>query len=448
MGATITILALAFEPFFQQIVSFPARDINVDVSTVAVSRTYRPDDDVGVRFRITLDSDIRGPKSMMLAVEESTLRNATTRPAPSVCPTGRCNWTSYDSLGVCHRCVDLSNLPRYICENGSSLPGRRWENICGYRLNNTFITGKYGYKFKYSLGTSAFLVGEQDASDARIPDQFWNSTVFMNVPSPILDFYIAYTPGGLDAVRQNVTPILQECLFHWCIKTYEASYGEGRLYEKLVSTYAGLPNVKEPEVPEALRRFLFADGRMQSPAFNMTSKDIVYNIPENVTKQLGYAVFSTLPSRITYGEADNDGQFPGKWNFPQVAPYKTDSILGDIAEAMTNNMRASKTGTEQISGNAWTTENFVEIRWVWISLPGVVLLSTLAFVGITAFRSHKNQFPVWKSSALVTLLHGLTEEARERFDPKASPSEVEAISQKMRVRLSTHQDGNIRLGVA
>jgi hypothetical protein len=431
------ILALAFEPFFQQIVSFPARDIETGFGTVTVARTYQPGNDFTYQF----NPDSNGaPKSMTLAIEDATFsRENSTRSAPSLCPTGRCDWTDYNSLGVCHRCEDVSYLLQYICEENSELPGRRRSNICGYRLNDTFVTGSYGYKLKDNLQLSVVGVNQRDKSLAvELP--LWNSTLYNSVPERIHDFYIAYTPGGEEAIRRNDTPVLQECLFHWCIRSYQASHSDGFLHEKLVSTYAELPSIPgyQREMPDLARISL-----QSSPAFNMSFGGENFTIPENMTLKVGLAINSILPS--LQPAMDAVGQFPGKWNFVQVAPYDSNYLFGSIAEAIATNMRARPNGTERINGTAWSKENFVEIRWAWISLPALLLLSTLVFVGATATKSHRHQFHAWKSSALSTLLHGLTEDARDRFDPKASPSEIEAISQKMRVRLSTVQDGSTRL---
>jgi hypothetical protein len=47
------------------------------------------------------------------------------------------------------------------------------------------------------------------------------------------------------------------------------------------------------------------------------------------------------------------------------------------------------------------------------------------------------QRPKRQSSSLATLLHGLNEEACQVFDTYASQSEVDAMSQKMLIRLSS-----------
>jgi hypothetical protein len=146
-----------------------------------------------------------------------------------------------------------------------------------------------------------------------------------------------------------------------------------------------------------------------------------------------------LPRWLDNTTLDDSGQYPGRWNFVQTAPYDIDKVVGTIAEVASNDMRVPKNNTtEKVRGDAWGPEPFVKVQWLWIMLPGFLLLSTLALICATIFESRKEKVPAWKSSALAALLHGLSEESRGQFAHNASQSEVEKMAQSMRAKMLLH----------
>jgi hypothetical protein len=66
---------------------------------------------------------------------------------------------------------------------------------------------------------------------------YWSSTVFQKDPHTLLDFYIGFAPSGNHGSLLNTTPVLSECLFQWCVKTFEASHQDGRFVKRVLSTY-------------------------------------------------------------------------------------------------------------------------------------------------------------------------------------------------------------------
>ena len=108
-----------------------------------------------------------------------------------------------------------------------------------------------------------------------------------------------------------------------------------------------------------------------------------------------------------------------------------------MADAMTNNIRSSAgNDTRSIRGEAWSTEVFVQTQWLWLILPASLLVGTLVLICMTSINSRQHNVAPWKSSILVTLLHGLSEEVGGHFSPDASPSELEAVAQKLSVKLA------------
>ncbi|KAH7409986.1 hypothetical protein DE146DRAFT_332961 [Phaeosphaeria sp. MPI-PUGE-AT-0046c] len=443
VAAAITICALAFEPFFQQSVSYPSRDVISGNSTVSIANSYGPNINdmsypVATDFRwMNVGGDSGAIRSAALEVANALAeRDKPVRSAPARCTTGRCTWAPYSSLAVCHTCQNMSHLLVPHCQRAElnrpdGTSGAT--NPCGHRLNTTLMTGIWGNAREAYMGLSTVVVGDFVPSSSGYFK--WNSTAFRNASHPLLDFYIGFVPGGYPGILRNETPVLLECLFQWCVKTFESSYQEGRLHERTLATY--LPPDKS-EVSDTPEGTLLRSA--PNEAFVMLAGSKAFRVGANLTRRIRNSLNANMPVYLTNSSLDTTGQYPGRWNFVQNSPYDVGSTLGSMAEAVTNYMRTSTNeGTEQHEGQAWTAQPFVEVQWLWLILPGVLLFGTLALIGATIFRSKQHKVPAWKSSALATLLHGLTEESREKIHVDASQSEVEALSSKVHVVMSSNR---------
>lgn len=261
---------------------------------------------------------------------------------------------------------------------------------------------------------------------------YYNSTVFQSTSNALLNFYVPYTPDGDSGIFRNATPVMSECIFHWCVKTFQGVWREGRLEEDVFSTYS------PPDLATALTESRTAIlGTEPNDAFVMLANGETFSIAANTTRSLSNSLRANLPTYLSNDTLDTGGQYPGRCNFVQNALYDVSAALGSMAEALTNNLRTSATdnGTERTFGEAWGAENFVETQWPRLLLPGALLFSLLVLITSTIIKSRQEAVPTWKSSALATLLHGLIEESRACIAAGALQSEVEAVSQNLKVKL-------------
>lgn len=212
LGALITVLALAYEPFFQQILTYPERMIPVGQSVTWAATTF--EQDPFIKVRKTADEVYKDP-SMTLAIDAVfNTPSVEIRPSKVRCPTGTCTWPSYSTLGVCHQCQDMSQALQYICRNhtklDSPMTGAPAVDPCGFRLNNTFIVGTSGNPgFRKVTSLSTAIVNTLSAPNFG---SALTSTHFASASLPIADFYIGYTPGGPAAALRDEKPVLAECL--------------------------------------------------------------------------------------------------------------------------------------------------------------------------------------------------------------------------------------------
>ncbi|KAH7349095.1 hypothetical protein BKA66DRAFT_293491, partial [Pyrenochaeta sp. MPI-SDFR-AT-0127] len=422
LGALITVLALAFEPFFQQIVAYPERITAVGQGLTWSAMTFVPERPPSRRQS--------GPKrdpSMSLAIDGAfDSPEVAISPSTSTCSTGNCTWPTYSTLGVCHECQDVSFRLRYLCKNNTIVrrpqSGVGAAEPCGFVLDDILMTGLSGFAGSREV-TSLSTVNVETFDDMGNFGPFLNTTVYHNATLPIVDFYIGYTPGGPSAALRNDTPVLLECLLTWCAKTLKSQFNGGILQESVIETITIQPEKR--------------DTNGDLPVVATLGQNDTFSIVNGVTRLLSISILTDLPLYLPQDLEFDFVPTQGIWKFHETPPFDFETHLSNVTKAMTNNMKSRSSGVRRVEGTAWNLERFVEIRWAWIALPAASLLGSVTLICATIWKGRKHKASVWKSSALATLLHGLSEETRDRIDSNLSSSQIEAISTKVRVKLSS-----------
>jgi hypothetical protein len=118
---------LAIDTFFQQVTDLQERWILQGNSSIPRSIRYTPSD--VLTYDSTYDDTPTSTMNQDLkrALDSFMYDRNGTRPLlteggpqaeiPLVCPTSRCEWPAYQSLGVCSACEDVSHLLEYHCLN-------------------------------------------------------------------------------------------------------------------------------------------------------------------------------------------------------------------------------------------------------------------------------------------------------------------------------------------
>lgn len=104
-------------------------------------------------------------------------------------------------------------------------------------------------------------------------------------------------------------------------------------------------------------------------------------------------------------------------------------------------------GLGSAKGVVVKTETCIEVRWGWIAFPVGLVLSTLAFLAMTAWttretnKQHARSIGIWKSSTLAVLFGGLKEDVRRMCGPLERKSQMEACAEEFKVSLISAEDG-------
>lgn len=237
LGAAITLFALAMDPFFQQVVGFPEQWrtqptdglISRAVSyTTYTGGTYLQQGEAGLELDQTLSGAAytyfydNGTKPV-LSSDGSGLEPA----IPLTCPGKKCSWASYETLGVCNRCLDIRDRLKFGCrkseidwiQSPDPLPDfSNWNypngTTCGWYLDADDPILMAGYTTdRASNHTGEVLISRSQPLYnifTRAPISGYKAK--LNDTRNPLAHFVVVSGESVTQVRQNATPIAHECI--------------------------------------------------------------------------------------------------------------------------------------------------------------------------------------------------------------------------------------------
>lgn len=474
-GALITLFALALDPFFQQVVDFPERWALNGTSQIPRVIQYKP----------TIGVQIKGGQQVALqdqslqAVADAFFYDNGTQPVafgtgiradiPLSCPSSNCTWPSYETLGVCSQCVEVPQLLTWGCFNTTldwvgNLTGFNTNatsgRMCGFFLNATSGAPVMMSGYKEELGgvKGEVLITRilPLVTNPKRTSLYDGSIHFKHIRNPIVDALIVGALNGADSVYHNQTPTAHECVVSWCVKTIKSSYYLATYQEEVTQTFF---NTTDGPYPWEEVSFRQTAGLNSTDQFYLPNGNISIQAPRDGRNISWYGVsndtaFATIfsfddifPSFITaanatmqpflrYKVAQKGPLLRNVDLNPWVLPNNVTHHMERFATALTNAIRSSNSH-EMFMGLAYDRENFVSVRWEWLTLPLGLLILSLIFLVATIVKTSKerDQVGVWKTSALATLLYGLPDHYQERITNRASLGTPRAKAKKLKVKL-------------
>ncbi|KAL1594585.1 hypothetical protein SLS60_010346 [Paraconiothyrium brasiliense] len=476
LGAILTLLMLAIDTFFQQVIELP--EIWILQGKGYVPMVIQLKQQAPLSYSNGIEN-IETNKELTALINNFFVDNGTSpMPAgdgfqaeiPVTCSTGNCAWPVYRTLGVCSACQDVSSLLSYACVSSkmewvhnisrdfteSSYPRG---NMCGYFINATgaspvMMTG-------YATGLNNTYTGQ--ALVARgIPlidsinktTLFGGSVHFGHIRNPIEDFIVA----GLQdtkAVYANQTPFAQECVLYWCVKAINSTYFLGAYKEEVVETF-----INSTAGPQPWKTALVGD-LDEDPVYDyIYAENVSIRVPTD-PEQINYGMtnetmlltasafddvlpfFSTMvnssntPSiRLRYYKSGNIEMVP-EIN-PWVPTSNITRHVEQLANAVTNLIRSSSR-TESVSGDAFAKEVHVNVQWAWLTFPLLLLVVSLLFLVSTIVRVCRadGDADIWKNSAMPILVYSLPKDAQQALvSSGALDSGSKSKAKNTRIRLA------------
>ncbi|PVI00303.1 hypothetical protein DM02DRAFT_396065 [Periconia macrospinosa] len=484
LGALLTLLLIANDTFFQQVIEYPQRWSLERNSTISRIVQYNPEN--SVEYGSLQEVEIRkADESLRSTMESFFYKNGTqpisagnsTRPdIPLSCPTSNCTFPEYKSLGVCSKCADITETLEFRCMNATadwiprvpfSMNANKYiypnTNMCGFYINATsdspilmsgYTTAAINTSTIQAPSGQALMLRMIPLEDPIITYQsYWGGSIkFQDVGNKLISTIVVAARDGIESVYQNKTPIAHECILAWCVKTIKSSYQFATYQEEIVSSFMETGNLTSPWTSQDLRL----------PELNGT--DVIYNRnisikPPNDNDTYGmtnlthfnvFALFNdVIPSYLTMDNATAKTKY--RYRIfrvgplyrrtemkPWLPPNSVSHHFERIATALTNQIRSSE-AREMVLGSAYEIETFVLVRWEWLSFPFALLLLCIVFLVATMIKTSRGagkEGPgIWKTSAMPALIYSLPNDAQKQFTSPQSANKNSGDARKLRVKL-------------
>ena len=235
LGATITLFALAMDPFFQQVVDFPQewriQSLAAFIPRAMEYKTYA----AGLLLtsggsQLELDQTISSTAYLYFYDNGSTPigsgdGNGLAPAIPLACPSSKCEWTKYESLSVCNRCADITDRLEFRCQKSTldwiqeptalaDLSNWDYPNgtACGWFLIAKDPILMAGYTTdKFTNHTGELLVSRsQPLYDLFTRDPIPGYKAKLNDTRNPLSHFVVVSGQNAIQVQQNATPIAHE----------------------------------------------------------------------------------------------------------------------------------------------------------------------------------------------------------------------------------------------
>ncbi|KAI8935461.1 hypothetical protein NX059_008031 [Plenodomus lindquistii] len=481
LGALLILLLLAIDTFFQQVVELPDRWIlQKSRGQLPLMINYIPD-----ATMVFQDGGQNAGDDQDLAyvVDKFAFGNGTqtvpfgsgNRPdIPVSCPTSNCTWPVYETLAICSKCADISDLLDFACLNTrvdwtSDIMGgygreSTWPNatMCGYFVNasssNPVLMSGYIADANASTNRETLLsrVLPLVTIFERAPFYGNGSVHFKELRNTIIDALIVSAPNGSTAaVYRNETPIAHECVLTWCVKTLRSAYSWGEYDEESIDTFFNTTPGSWPwevfpfqtEFDNGTDQYYYDSIHLQPGQTSGNSNSSWYGTSNETIIPLLGSFSDGFPSYTTARNETDEPMLRDRTYYeiparrrrlhvnPWLDPNNFTHHMERMAAAMTNVIRSSENKI-MLEGDAWNRETYILIRWAWLIFPLVLLILSLAFLVSTIVKTSKNTgIAVWKTSAMPTLIYSLPREAQTRFESSSTWNSGEH-TKKVRIRLS------------
>lgn len=466
LGAVLTLLLLVTDTFFQQVIDLPERWVIQGYGEIP--RVVQYESEIGKLYidgvpASRLDVYLQQTTEMYFYYNGSSplaFGNGKRPEIPLSCPSSRCEWDTYDSLGFCSACADVSELLTYACletkldwistvkYNSSHYPTG---TSCGYWLNATSDAPMLMSGYRTDQVSNATSEGEalllrtlsltapfnSIFPFSSVP--FFNGSVkFQDIYSPVLDALIVSAPDGTaSSVYRSVRPVAQECIIAWCVKTFQSSYAEGKYEETVIGTFMNRTARDQPYPREAYLEvsedsvsvFTQFHGNItiRPPWMKAGSPDYGTS---NGTHSKAQALFDDMfPSTITVANSTAVSWWRiaiYAWDYNHLrlgagcswlAPNNITKYVERLATSMTNTIR-SHTSHDFVRGTAYTQTTFIAVHLEWLIFPLALLCFSLVFLIATMVKTSKatdEEMGMWKTSAMPALLYSLPKDTQRQF---------------------------------
>ena len=476
LGAIITILALAFDPFAQQVLLFPLKGMTVESPVSIMKQAFASP---------IFDWGLESAVSMLLGVN--------TQQTPA-CEAANCTWNSFSSVGWCSRCEPRPlAIPRSctaITDIDDFSPYVDSDSLGFQRSCDITIDGNH--TFALPLITFRRLPDCDDQETTLAGFAAWSLTqtastglgepvtiplTLLDVHDPILAMSFAHFELNQDG--QVTSNSSQVCILDLCLQDYAVSvesgeanvkqtaFSHGKKFTKIMADesdsqilydcWSGTDDISSLDLrPSDLgyndstghgwideEHFVFC----QDNLFAGSNMQLTRVLVGNQTTHWGPAYLQSydLCKRMSDDDRSysDDDQYSYIWESPpyseelnQIITLGPEVALQNLASALTK--AGLSNSVRNVSGKAIFMVAHVEVRWLWLILPASLNMAGVVLLVITIVFTKKSKAPLWKASATALLFHGLDFELGDT-GPSEKLRDMDREARSMRVQLVNSQ---------
>ena len=353
-------MSLLFDPFLQQVVFYPTRQVPAEVSsTIVRARTYQARSKSGPNLPAVVDLSMKS--AVYRGIFDADDPQAE---IPYTCTTGNCTWPSFASLAICNQCADLSAQVKRECS--------------GSKCYRTFLP---------SGPTLSDPSGQLNCSLTN------NSTALNDINASVVRF------SCLVSKQMNHSDLLSaaECSMWYCVQSYETSVIDGKPVHKVLSSW------RNDSAQLGLSSDLFF--RPPSSILNSAEDPSEFRVERFAAEAMNSFMTEKLKG---WGNITNTGSHFSSDIMQAI--YSTNNLtrmIERLAASMTNNIRKQNSSeSDPVRGTTWKDESYIQVRWRWFSFPITIVGLSLLFLVGAIFETSQRQVLVWKSNNLAILFHG------------------------------------------
>jgi hypothetical protein len=436
IGAFITIVALGIEPSAQQILAFPTRiePVNNLTATLGKADVYysRALKSTGVTNVVANSPDL-------LRFQTAIVNGIVDRVSvPDFdCPkeADSCQWTPFTTLGICGECETITKSVSYNCSSVDPASNTIW---CDYDVPGVLTvdvdrpgiqTVRMVYDPQLVEPFNSSMLFRSFSSDGS------RGIIAIKVPS---DAVIGVTKNA----TANAPPCeVEHCKIDWCARTFtNVTASPGRI-ERNDSTSEYLTGIEGPEDSQGTAIVeLIANSTGKTFNVTLQSQNLMWSfiteLFNNATliQQLDIKRIDTSGSSLDFGGYLYNGNLS--------------KIIDDIVVTVTSQIRSQSQdnlNATMMQGVVRVKETYVKVRWPWLILP--LLETVLATFLLVMSIIVSGKLPLWKSSAMASLVHGLDGWDNDELVVQGHESVggLNRMAKGMKVALAENDEGYLKL---
>lgn len=365
--------------------------------------------------------------------------------ATAHCSTGNCTWSSYQTLGFCNTCKNLTSQLK-----------RKKLHITPHNLTDeAYITD--AYTLPNGFGLTGIQPGDMDnqvnffftngilnVSTTNSLEE-WGSVAFSNNRSILIDVLaVAAAPGTIpeqpDQTKSEekmtgslyAAPVAYECMLQFCVRTMNAAFVNGTLHETVVSTWT---NETQGIVP--------SNGNYVLRPPNSSDEFRVLGVSKDATVLwlnsllVGSAYSSNLDS---LGSASSSDLMRMVRTTMNVSETGFPDLMDNLANSMSLSLRNAAYQPAPTHGDAFSPVSHAVVTWEWLILPAFELIASLVFLVLVMLRTRKAGLIPWTNNILAVFYHGLNQRP-SMSSADDSESALEKESHGLLVQFQAREEG-------